>query len=560
MALSLYNEINWRVQNLVVDDIKVLGPGGSGGLGDLIADGTAAFPGLAFTLDPTTGFYRIGASEVGLSLGGTLSFDFQPGALLVPAGTAALPGYAFIGNTGSGFSIVQGSRVSLSLGGNETIRFQTNGITFKYAVPGTTTLTSAPAVGFAIQTGAGTTALTLDTSQNATFAANVYAPRQASGVTPAYSFTGSTASGIWNVSNSGSVFIRSGANNNLVVNAALDLANGIEIGGADDANSSYQSLVIKAGNSGELRLKTVASMPVTFYTNSTLALTLDASQNAIFAGPVAGGTAAGSTLILESTTGAGTTDFIAFKTGSQLEAMRITSGQVVNIGVASTRTGQLSFLNATNANTFILQAGVTGANLTFTWPLAFPAAAAGSPLVSTSAGVMSFNTVTGTGSAVLQTSPSLTTPTLGVASATSINFGGSALANYVSRTAFTPTITFGGASVSITYGTQQGYYTQLGDMVFANGVITLTSKGSSVGSAKIGGLAVASNAAANNNGAGSFYGTNFGATVTGALMLEIAPGSTQMSLFRMVTGTATAAADTDFTNTTSIEFSIAYHV
>lgn len=48
-----------------------------------------------------------------------------------------------------------------------------------------------------------------------------------------------------------------------------------------------------------------------------------------------GGTAAASTLTLQSTSGAGTTDFIDFKTASQTERMRITSSGDVGIGTAA---------------------------------------------------------------------------------------------------------------------------------------------------------------------------------------------------------------------------------
>lgn len=67
-------------------------------------------------------------------------------------------------------------------------------------------------------------------------------------------------------------------------------------------------------------------------------------------------------------------------------------------------------------------------------------------------GVTLSNSVTGTGSMVLGTSPTLTTPTLGVASATSVNFGGGAFTataiNSVSPTSpnRTLTISFGGTT------------------------------------------------------------------------------------------------------------------
>jgi hypothetical protein len=49
------------------------------------------------------------------------------------------------------------------------------------------------------------------------------------------------------------------------------------------------------------------------------------------AATLAGGTGASSSLILESTTGVGTSDLISFKTGSQVEAMRIDTAGIVSV-------------------------------------------------------------------------------------------------------------------------------------------------------------------------------------------------------------------------------------
>lgn len=53
---------------------------------------------------------------------------------------------------------------------------------------------------------------------------------------------------------------------------------------------------------------------------------------------------------------------------------------------------------------------------------------------------------------------------------------------------WTPVLKFGGGVVGITYGTQTGRYTRIGNMVFVRLRIVLTSKGSSTGTATITGL------------------------------------------------------------------------
>lgn len=69
-------------------------------------------------------------------------------------------------------------------------------------------------------------------------------------------------------------------------------------------------------------------------------------------------------------------------------------------------------------------------------------------------------------------------------------------------TNFTPVLTFGGASVGLTYFSQNGQYVALGPLVFFNFQISVNAVGASAGIAEVGGLPATINAAM----ASSFYG------------------------------------------------------
>lgn len=153
---------------------------------------------------------------------------------------------------------------------------------------------------------------------------------------------------------------------------------------------------------------------------------------------------------------------------------------------------------------------------------------------------------TGSGAFVGATSPTLTTPTLGAALATSINFGGSTLSNYVSGSGFAATLAFGGASVGITYSSQSGFYTRIGNIIFYNFNISLTSKGSSTGSATISGFPV--NAGNQNNF--NIVTTYINMTlVTANPVLQFTNGSTTANVLSSVTA---ALTDANFNNNTTI--------
>lgn len=117
--------------------------------------------------------------------------------------------------------------------------------------------------------------------------------------------------------------------------------------------------------------------------------------------------------------------------------------------------------------------------------------------VAASTGIGTCATV---GSTDLAASLSLTTPTLGVANATSINFGGTALANYV-EAAWTPTVV-GSATPGTgqTYSVQVGSYERIGRQVTIRFTIVVTSLGTAAGNTQIGGLPLTSANIANDLG------------------------------------------------------------
>ena len=65
---------------------------------------------------------------------------------------------------------------------------------------------------------------------------------------------------------------------------------------------------------------------------------------------------------------------------------------------------------------------------------------------------------------------------------TGISFDGTnTLSTYTNTTSYTPTVQFAGGNTGITYGTQTGYWSRLGNVVYFYAAVGLTSKGSSTG-------------------------------------------------------------------------------
>lgn len=128
---------------------------------------------------------------------------------------------------------------------------------------------------------------------------------------------------------------------------------------------------------------------------------------------------------------------------------------------------------------------------------------------------------------------------------------------------WTPGISFGGASVGVTYSTQLGTYQINGRLVTCNFRIILTSKGSSTGGMKITGLPFAISTAgslAGNHGAGIVaHYANFSG-LTGALFLDGDETLTTCSVNQTSAAGGAAVLDTNATNTLAIYGSFSYFV
>lgn len=142
--------------------------------------------------------------------------------------------------------------------------------------------------------------------------------------------------------------------------------------------------------------------------------------------------------------------------------------------------------------------------------------------------------------------------------------GGVASANantldaYVEGT-WTPGITLGGAAVGVTYTSQTAAYTRVGNRIFFNVYIVLSSKGSSTGALLVTGLPVAS-------GWGAYQPCSLRITSVTAgvgnemLMAAVVNSATTIALFDISGGTIATITDVDLTNTSTIEISGQYLV
>lgn len=135
------------------------------------------------------------------------------------------------------------------------------------------------------------------------------------------------------------------------------------------------------------------------------------------------------------------------------------------------------------------------------------------------------------------------------------------LDDYSENTAgtLTPGVSFGGASVGITYGTQNGYYVKVGRLVMVVGHIVLTAKGSSTGTAKITNLPYSANGG-DRLGVVTFGDyQNFSFTAGHWLVGKVDQGAATAGIFEATNTSANSTlTDTHFTATTGFSFMAIY--
>ena len=296
---------------------------------------------------------------------------------------------------------------------------------------------------------------------------------------------------------------------------------------------------------------------------------------------IGGSGTTGTILTLQTTSGTGTTDAIAFTGGTNggttfatlaAAGLRITSAGSSAFAVGR-QGGSTEPAFSVDASTASQTAGlkVTGAALNGTVAVSVTDTSGNTNLTidalgtgTIGIGTVSTGVVTitsggtapqGTGAYVRATSPTLTTPALGLATATNITFPSTQVSSANVNTlddyeegTFTPAVTFGGAAVGVTYTTQTGRYTKIGDRVMFSYYFVLSNKGSSTGSSLLTGLPFTSIAGVVTSAAGYINSS----TAASNIVSTINASSTSITPNYFSGGNVAALSNTDFGNSTVI--------
>lgn len=130
---------------------------------------------------------------------------------------------------------------------------------------------------------------------------------------------------------------------------------------------------------------------------------------------------------------------------------------------------------------------------------------------------------------------------------------------FVASTAWTPDLQINGSSTGITYSTQSGFYSRIGNVVYVTAEITLTSKGSSNGNVTISNMPVITGASGSVNTISVWASSvTLSANYT-TVQLDLGDASQVASLFMSGSGQVTAAVtDAMLANDSTINLSGVY--
>lgn len=125
---------------------------------------------------------------------------------------------------------------------------------------------------------------------------------------------------------------------------------------------------------------------------------------------------------------------------------------------------------------------------------------------------------------------------------------------------FTPGISFGGGTTGITYTTQVGRYTKIGNHVVVHGYIKLSSKGTSTGNAKITNLPFTSNNTSSNYSATSKWFNQISNINDPQVYVGYNVTTFTLQSLNTTTGSVSFINDSNFVNNSEIMFHTVYEV
>lgn len=284
----------------------------------------------------------------------------------------------------------------------------------------------------------------------------------------------------------------------------------------------------------------------------------------------------------ESTSGLGALSFGTGQSGSATEKMRITSAGNVGIGTSSpdnvldlgpapsgralTWDNYSNIFSSYSAGDLVLSNNFYGSTASDSYLTSLTATygAAGIRVSATQGASTGGQIQFFANAAAAKTAGTPFTPTeICRVTPNGLTFNGdtaaaNALDDYEEGT-WTMGISFGGASVGVTYNFNTGRYTKIGRQVTAVGFLGLSSKGTSTGSATITGLPFTIASGTSNYSASNFAQMSV-ITYTGQMSGYGVVGNTTILLQTTNAGSLTSLSDSNFANNSEIMVTFTYFV